>query len=98
MQIVDQRNVILKKILFLLTTLLSSAACSLDASILSMELIPPKPVEFLQRHNTDFIHGEVVTVYSGSKGYQIRAVFGELEEETQSLNGSPWSMKGVFYE
>lgn len=83
---------------FAIAALFLVSGCSLEASIIKEEILPVRNIEFLQANQTELLHGEVVTVYAGSRGYQIRAVFGELAEETPSINGSPWVVEGVFYE
>lgn len=87
-----------ERYLLAVSLLFVASGCSLEASILKEEILPVKNIEFIQANQTELLHGEVVTVYAGSRGYQIRAVFGELAEETPSINGSPWVLEGVFYE
>lgn len=76
---------------------LGLSACSLDATIFNKDLlsVDVKPQE---RKAPDFIYGEVVTTYGGKPGYEVKAVFGEISEETKSLNGNGWQLEGVFYE
>lgn len=84
---------------FFLYTLIAwcLTACSLNASISSID---QAEVEFESqaRKVPDFIHGEVVTTSGGRPGYVVKAIFGEISEKTESLNGNGWQFEGVFYE
>lgn len=69
--------------------------CSLDASLIGSK---EEIVDKNNRGTYDFISGEVVTTTHGRAGYKVRAVFGEISEETVSKNGNGWKVEGVFYE
>jgi outer membrane biogenesis lipoprotein LolB len=79
------------KVLYLASALLLSA-CSLDATLLSLE---DSQIEVQNRKSADLIYGEVVTT---SKGFQLTGVFGEVSEKTESITGNSWQFEGVFYE
>lgn len=69
--------------------------CSLEATLIGSK---EDPIEKNSQGPYDFISGEVVTTTHGRAGYQVRAVFGEISEETTSKNGNGWTVEGVFYE
>ncbi len=73
------------------------SACSLDATIFNKDLLSVD-VEPQEHRTADFIYGEVVTTYGGVPGYEVKAVFGEISEKTETLNGNKWQIEGVFYE
>lgn len=79
------------KALCLVSALLLSA-CSLDATLLSLE---ESQIEVQNRKSADLVYGEVVTT---SKGFQLTGVFGEVSEKTESITGNNWQFEGVFYE
>lgn len=81
-----------KRISFFAILTMLGSACSLDANITSMSENLPV-VEDLERADPDFVHGEIVTT---SSGFQVKAVLGEISEETTATNG--WRVEGVFYE
>lgn len=91
------------KFLFLLS-LAVLAGCSMDASIHTQSLldnvIPEIENPIINRPQSrefDFLSGEVVTTHQGRAGYQIKAIFGETAEATQSKNANGWAVEGVFY-
>lgn len=84
----------LSKILLPFSVLLFLTACSLESSITNLT----DAIDALNREEPDFIYGEVVTTSGGTPGYEVKAVFGEVSEKTQSLNGNNWKIEGAFYE
>lgn len=82
------------KIFLLLLVSIILPACSLEANISSLT----DAIEALNREEPDFIYGEVVTTSGGTPGYEVKAVFGEVSEKTESLNGNNWKIEGAFYE
>ncbi len=82
------------KILLPFSVLLFLTSCSLESSITNLT----DAIDALNREEPDFIYGEVVTTSGGTPGYEVKAVFGEVSEKTQSLNGNNWKIEGAFYE
>jgi hypothetical protein len=79
-------------------TLFALTACGgVDSSISSLtegSIIDLPNIRL--RADPDFIPGEIVTTSSGTPGYQVKAVFGEISEKQTTSNG--WQIEGVFYE
>lgn len=75
----------------------SLTACSLEANIESLTELPKSlienPIEKVQRTETDFVAGEVVTTTNGAV---IMGTFGEISERQELSNGVV--IEGAFYE
>lgn len=84
--------VIIKQIFFITISSFLLTACSLEASLTSLEEIASPVIDKLATE-ADFISGEIVTTGSG---VVIKGTFGEVSEKQVLSNGI--QIEGAFYE
>lgn len=81
-----------KQVFFILLSSILVSACSMEASLDSLEEIAA-PILEKMKTDADFVAGEVVTT---GNGFVIKGTFGEVSEKQVLSNGV--QIEGVFYE
>ena len=97
LEILDGNTDLIPMRKFLMFFCIIQAGCSLDASLISENIIPEVlPSVDVQRADADFIVAEVVTVPTMYGVTTLKGSFGEISEHVQQPNGTV--IVGVFYQ
>lgn len=91
---------IITRVFLFLALIICISGCHLEAQIFPATISESQiasPIES-STHGPSLSYGERVVTTAGTPNYEILGAFGELSEQTKSLNNNNWVIEGTFYE